>query len=113
MPPCPFCQIVAGQTPAEIVYHDEQVTAFRDIHPVTPVHLLIVPNRHIPSVSDLQPEDGELAARLFVVAGLLAEREGIRRSGYRLIANTGPDAGQSVFHLHLHLIGGRRMRFQG
>jgi len=96
---------------ATIVYRDEQVTAFRDRHPVAPVHILIVPNKHIDSVAALESEDEQLMGHLFTVARKLAEQEAIAKGGYRLITNTGPNGGQSVFHLHLHLIGGQRMRY--
>lgn len=107
---CIFCKIIAREAHAEVVYHDEQVTAFRDIHPVAPTHILIVPNKHIESVNALAPEDEPLMGHLFTVAGKLAREEGIHHNGYRLIVNTGADGGQTVFHLHLHLIGGQRMR---
>ncbi len=108
MPECVFCRIVAGQAPARIVYKDGAVTAFHDINPRAPVHILIVPNRHVVSVGDLDEEDLELAGRLVVVAAKLAKELGIASGGFRLVANHGPDAGQSVFHLHFHLMGGRR-----
>jgi len=111
IPDCIFCKIITGQAPGVIVYRDNQVTAFRDIHPVAPVHILIIPNRHIPSVNDLEETDEALVGHLFMVARRLAVELGIDQSGYRLIMNSGPDSGQAVFHLHLHLIGGRRMRF--
>ena len=107
---CIFCKIVAGEIPSTQVYRDESVTAFRDINPAAPVHVLIVPNRHIASVNDLTPEDEPLIGHLFSVAKQIAAEEGISESGYRLIINTGPDAGQVVFHLHLHLLGGHRMK---
>jgi len=108
---CIFCKITAGQAPAAILYEDELAVAFHDIHPVTPTHVLVVPRRHITSVNDLTPADEGLVGHLVYVAGQVARQEGIDQSGYRLIFNTGPDAGQAVFHLHLHLIGGRRMGF--
>jgi histidine triad (HIT) family protein len=108
---CIFCKIVAGESPARIVYRDDLVTAFHDIHPLTPVHILIVPNRHVASVDELEPEDEALVGHLVLVAGALARQEGIAEKGYRLILNTGPQSGQSVFHLHLHLISGRLTRF--
>lgn len=107
---CHFCKIVSEQAKAEIVYHDEQVTAFHDIHPVAPTHILIVPNKHIESINTLEPEDEQLVGHLFTVARQLANTTGISKSGYRLITNTGPDGGQTVYHLHLHLIGGQKMR---
>lgn len=104
-----FCQIVAKKIPADIVFQDHQVTAFRDINPQAPVHIIIIPNSHIPSVASLTPEDAPLLERMFSVANDLARREGVASSGYRLVVNSGPDAGQSVAHLHLHLLGGRGM----
>ncbi len=111
MSDCIFCKIVAGQAPATMLYQDEQVTAFRDIHPAGPTHILIIPNRHIASVNQLEPADEALMGRLFTLARQLAQQEGIDQTGYRLIVNTGPHAGQAVFHIHMHLIGGQRMRY--
>lgn len=108
---CIFCKIVSEETKAEIVYRDEQATAFRDIHPAAPTHILIVPNKHIESVGTLEAEDEPLIGHLFTVARQLAEKEGISKGGYRLITNTGANGGQTVFHLHVHLIGGQRMRY--
>jgi len=108
--PCLFCKIVSGEIPGTIVFKDEQATAFRDINPVAPTHILIVPNRHIESVSALESGDEQLIGHLFTVAGQLAKSEGIHQGGYRLIANTGADGGQTVFHIHLHLIGGQKMK---
>ena len=108
---CIFCKIVSGETKADIVYRDEQVLAFRDIHPVAPTHILIVPNRHIESVSTLDAQDELLVGHLFTVASRLANEAGISKGGYRLITNTGVDGGQTVLNLHLHLIGGQMMRY--
>jgi len=108
---CTFCKIVAGESPARVVYHDDLVTAFHDIRPITPVHLLIVPNRHVASVNELEQEDEGLVGHMVLVAKTLARQEGVAEKGYRLILNTGPQSGQSVFHLHLHLISGRLARF--
>ena len=108
---CIFCKIVSEEAKAEIVYRDEQVTAFRDIHPAAPTHILIVPNKHIESVGTLDVEDEPLIGHLFTVARQLAEKDGISKGGYRLITNTGANGGQTVFHLHVHLIGGQRMRY--
>jgi histidine triad (HIT) family protein len=107
---CIFCKIITGEIPSTQVYADEQVTAFRDINPVAPTHVLIIPNRHIASVNDLTADDEQLTGYLFTVAQQIAQQEGIAESGYRLIINTGPDGRQEVFHIHLHLIGGQRMR---
>ena len=108
---CIFCKIVSQEVKAELVYRDDQVTAFRDIHPVAPTHILIVPNKHIESVSTLEVEDEPLIGHLYTVARKLADEAGISKAGYRLITNTGADGGQTVFHLHVHLIGGQRMRY--
>lgn len=107
---CLFCKIVSGEIPGTIVLRDEHATAFRDINPVAPTHILIVPNRHIDSVNLLEPGDEPLMGHLIRVAGQLAKSEGIEQTGYRIITNTGPDGGQTVFHLHVHLIGGQRMK---
>ncbi len=112
MKDCVFCKIVTGEAPATILYADEQVTAFYDIHPITPVHILVVPNRHFESLNEVGEEDAALLGHLIVVAKQLAFDYGLDQRGYRLVINTGPEAGQSVFHLHLHLIGGRRMPFR-
>jgi len=108
---CVFCDIIAGIRPSQQLLTDEQVTVFRDIHPAAPTHILVVPNKHIASVNDLTAEDEPLVGHLFSVARLIAEQEGIHETGYRLIVNTGPHAGQAVYHLHLHVLGGQRMRY--
>ena len=102
-----FSKIIAGDVPADIVYRDERVTAFRDTSPAAPTHILIVPNREIPTVNDLADEDEALAGHMLLVARDIAQSEGIAQSGYRLIVNCNRDGNQEVFHLHLHLIGGR------
>jgi histidine triad (HIT) family protein len=106
MPPCVFCDIVAGRAPAQIIYQDEHVTAFHDLHPQAPVHILIVPNRHIVSCAELAAGDEALLGHLLVKAAQLAAQENVA-SGFRLVCNTGRPAGQSVYHLHLHVLGGR------
>ncbi len=108
---CIFCKVISGEVPGAILYRDERVTAFRDIQPIASTHILIVPNRHIESVNALEDADAELMGYLVLVAKQLAVQEGVAESGYRLILNTGQDGGQSVFHLHLHLIAGKRARF--
>jgi histidine triad (HIT) family protein len=108
---CIFCKIIAHELKSTIVYQDELVTAFRDTHPVAPTHILIVPNKHIVSVNELEAGDELLIGRIFGVARKIAEQEGIHESGYRIINNTGRDGGQSVFHIHFHLIGGQRTSF--
>ncbi len=106
---CVFCRIVAGDPSQERIYQDEQVTAFWDLHPAAPTHLLIVPNKHIASVNELNPEDEKLMGHMVLVARKLAYDRGIAEEGYRLIVNTGPQGGQHIYHLHLHLIGGGRI----
>ena len=104
-----FSKIVRGEVPADIVFQDERVTAFRDISPQAPTHILIITNKAIPTVNDVSAEDESLVGYLFVVAARLAAAEGIAEDGYRLIVNCNRDGGQEVFHLHMHLLGGRRM----
>jgi histidine triad (HIT) family protein len=106
---CVFCRIIRGEAPARIVFQDDEITAFWDIAPKTPIHLLVVPNTHYDSLNQLQAADSALLGRLILTAARLAAENGIADDGYRLVINTGPDAGQSVSHLHLHLIGGRHM----
>ena len=106
-PDCLFCKIRDGQIPATIVYRDERVTAFRDIHPRAPVHILIVPNKPIPTANDVTDADESLIGHLYTVARDLARREGIAEDGYRLIVNCNAHGGQEVYHLHVHLLGGR------
>jgi histidine triad (HIT) family protein len=105
--PTIFAKIIRGEIPSDIVYQDDLVTAFRDIHPMAPTHILIVPNKVIPTVNDLTADDEQIAGRMFIVAKILAEQEGIAESGYRLIVNCNEHGGQEVFHLHMHLLGGR------
>jgi histidine triad (HIT) family protein len=106
---CIFCRIVAGELPAKIVREDEDTIAFRDIDPKAPTHVLVIPRRHIPSVNALMGSDAELVGRLYLSAREVAQAEGIAESGYRLVVNVGPDAGQSVDHIHLHVLGGRAL----
>ena len=106
---CIFCQIVAGEIPSQILYQDEQVIAFRDINPQAPIHLLIIPIRHISSLTQLTEADWPLSGHMISVAKQLAKKEGIAESGYHLVLNCGEQGGQLVPHLHLHLLGGRRL----
>lgn len=108
---CVFCKIISGKAPAKIVYKDNNVTAFRDANPQAPTHILIVPNEHIRGAAQLTSDHGELLSAMLTTASQLAKSDGIDVGGYRLVINEGPDAGQSVFHLHLHLLGGRHMRW--
>lgn len=106
-PDCLFCKIAAGEIPSEILHQDEQVVVFRDANPRAPTHVLAIPRRHIPSAAELSDADGELLAALFGALRRVAEDAGVH--GYRIVTNVGADAGQSVFHLHLHLLAGRHM----
>ena len=106
---CLFCRIAVKEVPATIVHEDEEIVAFRDLHPQAPVHLLIIPRRHVASLGEAGDGDAALLGRILLVARDLAVREGIDASGWRLVTNRGRGAGQSVFHLHFHLLGGRGM----
>lgn len=105
-PDCLFCRIAAGGEQTQFLFENERVVVFRDIHPHAPVHLLIVPKRHIRSINDLGFEDGPLVAELVQVAREMAAQEGVARSGYKLLFNVERGGGQMIFHLHLHLLGG-------
>lgn len=104
---CLFCRIVAGEVPADVVHAGDRVLAFRDIAPQAPVHLLLIPKEHLTAMSDLEDRHADTLADLFQAAAHLARAEGVDRSGWRLVSNEGADAGQSVAHLHFHLLGGR------
>jgi histidine triad (HIT) family protein len=110
MADCIFCGIASGDISARIVHQDEHVTVFHDLNPCAPVHVLIIPNRHVAGVSEVAPEDEPMLGKLFTVARQVAEELGIG-DGYRLVVNDGAPAGQSVFHLHVHLLGGREMNW--
>jgi histidine triad (HIT) family protein len=107
-PDCLFCRIVADEIPSDRVYESDDVIAFRDINPQAPTHVLVIPRRHIADAHALRAADGPILARLVEVTNRLADDAGLK-NGYRVVTNVGPDAGQSVFHLHLHLLGGRPM----
>lgn len=104
---CIFCQIAAGTIPAEVVYRDDMVTVFKDIKPRAPVHLLIIPNKHMATLNDADDEDRQLLGQILLVAGRVAADAGVAQRGYRILSNCGRDGGQEVFHLHFHLFGGR------
>jgi histidine triad (HIT) family protein len=108
-PECIFCRIAAGEISAEIVHKSDDVVAFRDTNPQAPTHILLIPREHIRQLTDIDGAHAAVLASIVGAASHLAEAEGIDSSGWRLVANVGPDAGQSVFHLHFHLLGGRRM----
>ena len=109
MADCLFCGIADGKIKANLVYQDEAVLAFTDIAPRAPVHILIIPRKHIASVLDIEASDDGMLGRIFAVAGRLAREQGISDKGFRVVVNSGADAGQTVFHLHFHLLGGRPM----
>jgi len=111
MTDCIFCKIISGEIPSTNVFRDEQVTAFRDLNPAAPTHILLVPNKHIGSVNTLTDGDEPLIGHLFTTAKQIAAQEGIAEGGYRLIINTNADAGQTVFHIHLHLLGGAPLKY--
>ena len=108
---CLFCRISEKKIPAKLVYEDRNAVAFEDIQPQAPVHVLIVPKKHISTSLDITDEDDGLIGHLFRIAGQIAKEKGIAERGFRLLMNTNPEAGQSVYHIHLHLLGGRQMHW--
>lgn len=106
---CLFCKMASGEIQPDVVYDDKEVLAFRDINPQAPVHVLVIPKRHISTLNDLEPGDTQLMGKLFQVAKSIARQEGIADDGYRTLVNCNANGGQEVFHIHLHLVGGRRM----
>ena len=106
---CLFCKIFAREIPAKEVFRDDDIVAFEDIRPVAPTHVLVIPKEHIPSIHDLTRDQGPMLARMIEVANRIADERKVDRDGYRLVFNKGPQAGQSVYHVHLHLLGGRAM----
>ncbi len=111
MSDCLFCKIVAGEIPAELLYEDEYVAAFKDINPQAPMHHLIIPKKHISTINDLSTDDEALVGKMYLAGKALAQQEGIADSGYRAVMNCGESAGQTVFHIHLHVLGGRKMEW--
>ena len=108
---CLFCRIAQEKAAADIVFKNERIVAFRDINPQAPVHILIIPKKHIATINDIEPEDAAMIGELFLVAKDIAKTENIHHKGYRLLFNCNRDAGQAVYHIHLHLLGGRRMNW--
>jgi histidine triad (HIT) family protein len=108
---CLFCKIISKKVPAKIIYEDEDILAFEDVTPQAPVHTLVIPKKHISTTLDISDEDEELIGRLFRTAGKIAREKGIAERGFRLVVNTNPEAGQTVYHIHLHLLGGRHMHW--
>ncbi len=109
MSDCLFCKIASGDIPGDIVYQDDDVLAFRDLNPQAPTHILVIPKKHISTINDIQSEDAELIGKMFLSAKQVAQAEGIAEPGYRTVMNCNAEAGQTVFHIHLHLVGGRPM----
>ncbi len=108
---CLFCKIAAGEIPSAKVYEDETILAFRDINPMAPTHILVIPKEHIPSVDGVTPENSAVVAHIFEAIPAIAAAEGLH-NGYRVVSNCGPDAGQSVPHLHFHILGGRELTLE-
>lgn len=108
---CLFCKMVSGEIKTEKVYEDTQVLAFKDINPQAPMHVLVIPKRHIATLNDLEKTDAELIGKLYMTATQLAQSHGVAEAGYRTVMNCNAAAGQSVFHIHLHVLGGRPMRW--
>ena len=108
---CLFCKIAAGEIPSTKVYEDEKILAFRDIAPQAPTHILVIPKCHIASVAQITPENADLAAHIFTVIPEIAKAEGLE-NGYRVVSNCGPDAGQTVHHLHFHILGGKKLALE-
>jgi len=106
---CIFCKMAKGEIQPDVVYDDDEILAFRDLNPQAPTHVLVIPKRHISTLNDLEAADAALTGRLMLVAKKVAEQDGIAERGYRTVMNCNAEAGQSVFHIHLHLLGGRRM----
>ena len=106
---CLFCRIAAGEIPANVIYQNEHVFAFHDIAPQAPVHIVVIPKKHLDNVQTAQPEDNPILGALLLAAAHVAELAGVAETGFRVVANAGPDAGQSVDHLHLHVLGGRKL----
>lgn len=111
MSTCLFCRIVERAIPSRILYEDDLALAFEDINPQAPVHVLVIPKRHVPAVGELGEPDAPLLGHLLLVCAKLAKSRGVADSGYRIVTNSGPNAGQSIFHLHLHVLGGRPMHW--
>ena len=109
MEDCIFCKIIKGEIPSKKVYEDEDVLAFHDINPVAPIHILVIPKKHITKLTDLKQEDEALVGKIFTTINKIAKQEGFEESGYRVIANCGEDSGQEVMHIHFHIIGGKKL----
>ncbi len=106
---CIFCKIIKGEIPSCIVYEDEEIIAFKDIHPKAPVHILVIPKKHINCINDIEPEDEKIIGKIYSVIKQLAKVQNIDKNGYRVVVNCGEDGGQEVMHLHFHLMGGKKL----
>lgn len=109
MEDCLFCKIIKGEIPSTKVYEDEEILAFRDINPLAPVHILVIPKKHIGSLIDLKPEDEKVVGRIYTVINKIAKQENISENGFRVVTNCGEDGGQAVKHLHFHILGGKKL----
>jgi len=109
MADCLFCKMVSGEITPDVVFEDDDVMAFRDVNPQAPMHVLVIPKTHIATVNDLTPENAALVGKLYLAAQQIAVDEGVAEPGYRMVMNCNPEAGQSVYHIHLHVLGGRPM----
>ena len=109
MSDCIFCKIINKEIPSTVVYEDEEILAFRDINPVTPIHVLVIPKKHISNLNEVEPKDEAVIGRIYTVIKEIAKKEGIAEKGYRVIVNCGEDGGQEVQHLHFHILGGRKL----
>ena len=109
MEDCVFCKIIKGEIPTEKVYETEEILAFKDINPAAPIHILVVPKKHISMLTDLKPEDEALIGKIYTTINKIAEQEGFKEQGYRVSANCGRDSGQEVMHIHFHVLGGKKL----
>lgn len=109
MEDCLFCKIIKGEVPSQKVYEDEEILAFKDIHPAAPIHILVIPKKHIDSLAQMQAEDEEMIGKIYHVINQIAEEQGFKEKGYRVIVNCGKDGGQEVMHLHFHLLAGKSL----
>ena len=109
MDDCVFCKIIKGEIPSEKVYEDDEIFAFKDINPVAPIHILVIPKKHIATLLDVTEEDSHLISKLFVAINKIAKQIGIEESGFRIVANCGKDSGQEVMHIHFHMLAGKKL----
>ena len=109
MEDCVFCKIIKGEIPSEKVYEDEEILAFKDINPAAPIHILVIPKKHIATLLEVQKEDSYLISRIYEVINQIAKEIGIEKEGFRVIANCGKDSGQEVMHIHFHMLGGKKL----